>query len=83
MANYNFRAPALPIPPIEYDQNQQNQFENALRLYFNRLDNYNVDASQNFTLNLNTLPTEVSLATLQPGDVYRDTTAGNTLKVKV
>jgi hypothetical protein len=38
MSFYNFKAPALPIPPIEYDQNQQNQFANALRLYFNRLD---------------------------------------------
>ncbi len=37
----NFKAPSLPLPPLEYDQRQQDQFENALRLYFNRLDNYN------------------------------------------
>jgi len=37
---YNVRAPALPTPPVEYDKAQQDQFENALRLYFNRLDNY-------------------------------------------
>jgi hypothetical protein len=29
------------------------------------------------------LPTQASLATLRAGDVYRDTTAGNVLKVKV
>mgnify|MGYP003349749927 CR=1 FL=1 len=41
MANYNFRAPAQPLAPAEYLQAQQDQFQNALRLYFNRLDNYN------------------------------------------
>ena len=39
MAWYNFKAPSLPLPPKVYDQRQQDQFENALRLYFNRLDN--------------------------------------------
>jgi hypothetical protein len=37
---YNVRAPALPLQPSDYDQNQINQFQNVLRLYFNRLDNY-------------------------------------------
>lgn len=41
MANYNVRAPSLPIPTFEYSQKQQDQFQNALRLYFNRLDQYN------------------------------------------
>ena len=45
MANYSVRSPALPIPPINYEKAQQDQFENALRLYFNRLDNYNIKAS--------------------------------------
>jgi hypothetical protein len=40
MALYNARAPALPLPPLEYDQRQQDQFQNALRLYFNRLDGF-------------------------------------------
>ena len=39
MSWYNVKAPSLPLPPLEYDQRQQDQFENALRLYFNRLDN--------------------------------------------
>jgi hypothetical protein len=38
---YNFKAPALPLSPIDYDQRQQDQFAYALRLYFNRLDEYN------------------------------------------
>lgn len=37
---YKVRAPALPVPPDEYSRTQQDQFENVLRLYFNRLDNY-------------------------------------------
>ena len=37
---YRIRAPALPLQPLEYDSSQINQFQNVLRLYFNRLDNY-------------------------------------------
>jgi hypothetical protein len=40
MPLYNARSPALPLPPVEYDQRQQDQFQNALRLYFNRLDGF-------------------------------------------
>ena len=45
MAFYNVRAPALPLPPPEYNQPQQDQFQNALRLYFNRLDNFNAQVA--------------------------------------
>ena len=45
MANYKVRSPALPIQPLEYDQRQQDQFQSVLRLYFNRLDQYNIKAS--------------------------------------
>ena len=83
MARYNARSPALPLAPVEYSQAQQDQFQNALRLYFNRLDEYNIQSSTYFTVNLATLPTEADLATLIAGDVYRDTTADNALKVKV
>jgi hypothetical protein len=44
MANYRVRAPALPIQPEEYNRSQMDQFQNALRLYFNRLDQYNIQA---------------------------------------
>ena len=33
-----FRAPALPYAPTEYDQQQFEQFNNVLRLYFSQLD---------------------------------------------
>ena len=47
MARYNARAPSLPIPTFEYSQSQQDQFQNALRLYFNRLDDYLIALSSN------------------------------------
>lgn len=42
---YKVRAPALPIQPEEYNRGQIDQFQNVLRLYFNRLDNYLVNLS--------------------------------------
>ena len=47
MARYNIRAPSLPLQPTEYSKSQQDQFQNALRLYFNRLDDYLVNLSGN------------------------------------
>lgn len=35
-----FVAPALPVPPTEYDQRQQTDVLRALRLYFNLSDDY-------------------------------------------
>jgi len=46
MANYKVRSPALPIQPKEYDVNQMDQFQNVLRLYFNRLDQYNIQSER-------------------------------------
>ena len=34
----NFRAPALPQPPQDYDRVSFDQFNNVLRIYFNQLD---------------------------------------------
>jgi hypothetical protein len=33
------KAPNLPIAPVEYSQQYQDQFSNVLRLYFNQIDN--------------------------------------------
>ena len=40
MIGKKFIAPAIPIPPIEYDQREQTDLIRALRLYFNLLDDY-------------------------------------------
>ena len=34
------KAPNLPIGPVDYSQQYQDQFSNALRLYFNQIDNF-------------------------------------------
>jgi hypothetical protein len=34
------KAPNLPIGPVEYTQQYQDQFTNVLRLYFNQIDNF-------------------------------------------
>lgn len=38
MALEQFRAPALPLPPVEYDRQYVDQLINILRLYFQQLD---------------------------------------------
>jgi peptidoglycan hydrolase-like protein with peptidoglycan-binding domain len=38
MGMQRFRAPALPLATIEYDQQQLSQLIGALRLYFTQLD---------------------------------------------
>ena len=72
MTAYNFRAPALPLPPTEYLQAQQDQFQNALRLYFNRLDGYNVTAS----IPASGITAERPATNLLIGQFYFDTTLG-------
>ena len=38
MGMQKFRAPALPLAPIEYDQQHMSQLIGALRLYFSQAD---------------------------------------------
>jgi len=38
MAMEKFQAPALPVPPVEYDQRYHTDLIRILRLYFNQLD---------------------------------------------
>ena len=76
MSNPLVRAPRLPTAPIEYDAQFMAELLNALRLYFNQLDNPGDIAGSALNLNLDTLPTDADLATLRLGDVYRDTQDG-------
>lgn len=43
MGLLKFKAPSLPIPTTDYSQDQQQQLSNALRIYFNQIDNANWD----------------------------------------
>ena len=72
MAKYNVRAPALPLATIEYDQRQQDQFQYALRLYFNRLDDFLIATSIPASGTTEDRPAQ----SLQIGQFYFDTTLG-------
>jgi len=41
------KAPNLPIGPVDYNQQFQDQFSNALRLYFSEIDNFSQVLMQN------------------------------------
>ena len=76
MSNPLVRAPRMPSAPVEYDQRFMEALLNAMRLYFNQLDNPGAAQLSSLNLDLNTLPTDANLATLRLGDVYRDTQDG-------
>jgi hypothetical protein len=99
MSQKNVVSPRLANAPAEYDAGAFNQILNALRLYFNQLDNAGpiAGASQfngaavvsglsfppNAGATAPSLPTQANLSMLCVGDIYYDTSANNVLKVKV
>jgi hypothetical protein len=64
---YNIKAPSLPLAPPDYDQRQQDQFQYALRLYFNRLDNYLAELSA--CINMSGTITDPTYVTFPPTNV--------------
>ena len=82
MATGTTKAPNLPIAPVEYSQQYQDQLNNVLRLYFALLDSPGISAAAGLVLDIERFPTQSDVATLRPGTVYQDTSAGNVLKVK-
>ena len=76
MSNPLVRAPRLPTAPVEYDAQFMSALVDALRLYFNQLDNPGAMQGSSLNLDLNTLPTQADLPNLRLGDVYRDTVDG-------
>jgi hypothetical protein len=71
-----FRSPALPLAPVEYDQQQLSQLIGVLRLYFTQLDSN--AALQLDGLRLLNLPT--SGYNLPDGTVFQ---VGEDLKIVV
>lgn len=69
------KAPNLPIGPTEYSQSYQDQLLNALRLYFNQIDNFTQNATTPAYGTTANRPanTPTPLAT---GQTYYDTTLG-------
>jgi hypothetical protein len=47
----NSKAPNLLVAPIAYDKQYQDQLNNALRLYFTQLDNFNQVAAEQIASN--------------------------------
>jgi hypothetical protein len=66
------KAPNLPIAPVDYEQNYIDQLSNALRLYFNQIDNF----TQNVTTPDSGPTSERPDRNLQVGQYYFDTTIG-------
>lgn len=83
MGMNNISPPRLPASPDNYSRAFMDQLLNVLYLYFQRQNAVQSASFASLNLDLKTLPTDADLANLRLGDVYRDTTAGNALKVKV
>lgn len=79
----NRAPPNPPLPPEEYNKQYFDRLVNVLNLFFQQINAVQAISIAQLNIDLKTLPTQTSLANLRTGDVYRDTTAGNVLKVKV
>jgi hypothetical protein len=79
----NFRPPRLPEPGADYDVVYMRKLMDTLRLLLQQMFAVQPIGISALNINTDTLPTEADIATLRVGDVYRDTTADNALKVKV
>lgn len=75
--------PNLPRAPETYETQYFNQFANILTLFLQQISAVQQVNVAKLNIDIKTLPTEADLSTLRVGDVYRDSTAGNVLKVKV
>jgi len=75
-------APLLPLPPKEYDGTYMLQFVRTLDTYFRQIEAVRHVNAASVNVNINSLPTQTQLSSLRSGDVYRDTSDNNTLKVK-
>jgi hypothetical protein len=66
------KAPNLLVAPVVYDQRYVDQLTNALRLYFNQIDNF----TQNVTVPPSGITADRPTEQLQIGQYYFDTTIG-------
>jgi hypothetical protein len=66
------KAPNLLVAPIVYDQRYIDQLTNALRLYFNQIDNF----TQNVTIPPSGVTASRPTERLEVGQYYFDTTLG-------
>jgi hypothetical protein len=64
--------PNLPIAPAEYNQGYEEQILNALRLYFNQLNNF----TNNVVVPVSGTTIQRPTLKLQVGQIFYDTTLG-------
>lgn len=74
--------PQLPRPPDQWSPEFQAALHRELNTFFRQLVSAGAINAGSLNINIKSLPTQADLATLRSGDVYRDTTASQVLKVK-
>jgi hypothetical protein len=70
------KAPNLPIAPVDYSQQYQDQLNNALRLYFAQVDNFTQVGGTPVAGTTANRPVNTNTPKLQTGLYYFDTTLG-------
>lgn len=75
------RAPRLGQAPVSYDRRFFDAIILELTSFFIRMNQPYPHNASTLNINISTLPTEADIATLRSGDVYRDTTASNVLRI--
>ena len=70
------KAPNLPIAPVEYAQQYQDQLNNAFRLYFGQIDNFTQSIAIPDSGTTANRPVNTGVIKLRIGQFYFDTTLG-------
>ena len=83
MSMFQASPPRLPVAPNEYNPAFMSQMMNILNLYFQQLNAVQPISVAQLNIDVERFPTQANLADLRVGDVYRDSSAGNVLKIKV
>lgn len=83
MSMFQASPPRLPVAPTEYTPVYMSQMLNVLNLFFNQLTAVQPINISQLNIDIDRLPTQADLANLRVGDVYRDSSASNVLKIKV
>jgi len=83
MSMFQASPPRLPVAPTEYTPVYMSLMLNVLNLFFNQLTAVQPINISQLNIDIDRLPTQANLANLRVGDVYRDSSASNVLKIKV
>lgn len=76
------RPPSFGTAPLGYIGSFFDGVLREIRAFADRINQPYPHNASTLNIDIGTLPTEADIATLRSGDVYRDTTASNVLKIK-